>query len=84
MHYTYVLQSEKDGQWYTGCTQDLRSRLEFHNSGKVTATRDRRPLHLIYYEACHNKEDAYAREKYFKSGMGKRYMRNRLKRFLTG
>ena len=37
---------------------------------------------LIYYEACTNQQDAYTREKYLKSGMGKRYIKNRLKRFL--
>jgi len=37
----------------------------------------------MYYEACHNKNDAYAREKYLKTGMGKRYLKNRLKRFLA-
>jgi putative endonuclease len=34
---------------------------------------------LIYFEGCLNEEDAIAREKYLKSGMGKRYIRNRLK-----
>ena len=37
---------------------------------------------LIYYEASINKEDAMARERYLKSGMGKRYIKNRLKRYL--
>jgi len=36
---------------------------------------------LIYFESCLNEEDAKAREKYLKSGMGKRYIRNRLKRY---
>jgi len=31
-----------------------------------------------------NKEDAYRREKYLKTGMGKRYIRNRIKGGLTG
>jgi hypothetical protein len=29
-----------------------------------------------------NKKDAFAREKYLKSGMGKKYIKNRLKRYL--
>ena len=41
------------------------------------------PFMLIYYEAYVSKYDAMAREKYLKSGMGKRYMKNRLKRFLS-
>jgi putative endonuclease len=82
MHYVYILKSIKDSKWYTGCTEDLWKRFSEHNDGKVAATRERRPFELIYYEASLNKEDAFAREKYLKSGMGKRYLRNRLKRFL--
>lgn len=83
MHYTYVLKSKADGKWYTGCTNDLRKRMRQHNSGKMPATFERTPLELIYYEACTERGDAYAREKYLKSGMGKRYIKNRLKRFLS-
>ncbi len=82
MQYTYVLQSKKDFAWYTGCAEDLRKRFKEHNDGKIFATRNRRPFQLIYYEACLNKQDAFAREKYLKSGPGKRYLKNRLKRFL--
>ncbi len=35
------------------------------------------------YEAFLNEEDVRSREKYLKSGMGKRYLKNRLKRFLS-
>jgi len=41
------------------------------------------PFELIYYEACLNEQDAFAREKYLESGMGKRYLKNRLRRFLS-
>ncbi len=83
MFYTYVLQSIKDGKFYTGYTCDLRKRVNEHNSNKVFSTKSRGPFRLIYYESCINKDDAKAREKYIKSGMGKRYLKNRLKRFLS-
>ena len=83
MWYTYLIQSKKDTRWYTGVTNDLRKRLSKHNSGKVLSTKNRKPFDLIYYEACHDESDAIAREKYLKSGMGKRYLKNRLKRFLS-
>ena len=82
MHYVYVLLGEKDSKFYTGLTNDLKRRFQEHNSGNVKSTRARRPLQLIYYEACLNEEDAQQREMYLKSGMGKRYLRNRLKRCL--
>lgn len=81
--YVYVLSSRKDGCWYTGCTRDLRKRLEEHKSGKVTSTKSRGPFSLIYFEACRSVEDAFTREKYLKTGMGKRYLKNRMKRFLS-
>ena len=34
---------------------------------------------MIYYEACLDQDDAKARETFLKSGMGKRYIKNRLK-----
>jgi len=74
--------SEKDGKWYTGSTRDLRRRLSEHQSGRSIATRYRGPWHLIYYEASPDLQDSQARERYLKSGMGKRYLDNRLKRFL--
>lgn len=83
MWYTYLIQSKKDTHWYTGVTNDLRKRLSKHNGGKVLSTKNRKPFDLIYYEACHDESDAIAREKYLKSGMGKRYLKNRLKRFLS-
>ncbi len=82
MFYTYILKSEKDGKMYTGYTVDLRKRFKEHTEGKSTWTKSRGPWKLIYYEACINEEDAQAREKYLKSGMGKRYLKNRLKQFL--
>jgi len=39
---------------------------------------------LVYYEACLDKNDAIKREKYLKTSWGKRYIKNRLKNYLTG
>jgi len=83
MYYVYVIQSKKDKQFYTGFTRDLQNRIQGHNAGGVSSTKGRGPFELIYYEACLNEQDALAREKYLKSGMGKRYLKNRLRRFLS-
>jgi putative endonuclease len=82
-NYVYVLRSKKDDKWYTGCTKDLRKRLAEHQSGRDGYTKGRGPFSLIYYEACRNPEDAFVRERYLKTGMGRRYLRNRIKRFLS-
>jgi len=83
MYYVYVLLSLKDNKFYTGFAEDLIVRKKKHDNGLVFSTKSRRPLKLIYYEACFSKKDAKAREKYLKSGMGKRYIRNRLKDYLN-
>jgi len=82
MYYVYVLYSEIDGKFYTGSSPDLKRRFREHSDGKVAATKLRRPLTLIYYEASLEKSDAIRRERYLKTGMGKRYLRNRLKAYL--
>lgn len=83
MFYVYLLQSMKNQHWYTGFTHDLRKRFHEHNANLVYSTKNHGPFKLIYYEACLNEYDARSREKYLKSGMGKRYLHNRLKRFLA-
>ncbi len=83
MFYTYVIRSLKDGTLYAGVTNDLRKRFKQHNNGESGYTRTHLPYELIYYEACNNRDDAEQREKYLKTGRGKRYIKSRLKRFLS-
>jgi putative endonuclease len=60
-----------------GWTVDLVSRLKKHNSGQVGSTKARKPLVLLYYEACRSKEKAIEREKYFITGFGRRFLSSR-------
>ncbi len=83
-YWVYVLLSEKDGKKYTGFTKNLPSRFEAHQKGEVNSTQHRRPLKLIYFEACLNKDDALHREKYLKTHYGKMFIGNRLKSYFTG
>jgi putative endonuclease len=83
MFYVYVLLSEKDNRFYTGYTADLEKRIEEHMNGKVLSTKNRLPVKLVYFEASLNQNDALHREKYLKSTYGKRYLRNRIKHFLS-
>ncbi len=84
MYYTYVVQSKKDGKFYTGFTKDLKLRFEQHDKGQVDSTKDRRPLELIYYEAYIERDDATHREKYLKTYHGRMFIKRRLKSYLTG
>jgi putative endonuclease len=84
MYYTYILQSKKDKEFYTGLTKNLKLRFEKHNKGHVESTKLRAPFDLIYYEACLSRDDAAKREKYLKTYHGKMFIRRRLKSYLTG
>lgn len=83
-YYVYILQSEKDGNKYTGYTSNLPLRFEAHQKGQVESTKHRRPLKLIYFEACLSQKDALKREKYLKTHYGKMYLGKRLKSYFTG
>ncbi|MFH1392610.1 MAG: GIY-YIG nuclease family protein [bacterium] len=78
MYYTYVLKSKKDKNLYVGFTRDLKRRFIKHNKGLIRSTGKRRPLILVYYEACRNKQDAARREKSLKTGFGRAYLKRRL------
>ena len=82
MYFVYILISKVDKNFYIGFTTELINRLDEHRDGKVESTKERRPLKLCYYEACYNKFDAIRRERYLKSGMGRRFLRNRIKYYL--
>jgi len=81
MFYVYILQSLKDNELYIRFTDNIKKRLLKHNLGKVFSTKNRRPLKLIYLEVCLDEQDAKRREKYFKTGVGKRFIKSRLKHY---
>ncbi len=78
MYYVYVLKSLRDGKLYIGHIGDLIKRFKEHNTGLVESTNLRRPLKLLYYEACNILNDAIKREKSFKTGFGRGYLKRRL------
>lgn len=77
-YYTYVLESEKDGNLYVGFTKNLKERIKKHNLGNVESTKNRIPFKLIYFEACLSERGAVNREKQLKTGYGRAYLRRRL------
>ncbi len=80
-YYVYLLQSEKDGNFYIGYTTDLRKRVNKHNNGENKATKPFRPYRLIFYEAFLNRIDAKRREVYLKGGYGRKTIRVMLERY---
>ncbi len=76
MYYVYVIMSEKDGKRYTGITNDLERRLREHNAGHLgtISTRRRGPFKLVHHETAVDGLAARKREKFLKSGEGRRFL----------
>ncbi|MCC6404859.1 MAG: GIY-YIG nuclease family protein [Candidatus Yanofskybacteria bacterium] len=77
-HYTYVLESARDGKRYIGYTSNLTRRLAEHAAGYSRATASRLPFSLVYFEGCRDAEDARRRERYLKTTQGRRFLGLRL------
>jgi putative endonuclease len=80
MFYTYILRSESTGRLYIGSTSDLRRRIDQHNAGLATATKNRGPWRLVHSEEYTTRSLAVRRERYLKTGKG----RQELTRLLEG
>jgi len=80
MFHAYVLRSELTGRLYIGSTSDLRRRIDEHNGGLATATKNRGPWRLVHSEEYPTRSLAVRRERYLKTGKG----RQELRRLLEG
>ncbi|MDZ7268074.1 MAG: GIY-YIG nuclease family protein [candidate division KSB1 bacterium] len=61
-YFVYLLHCA-DGTFYTGITNDLERRLAQHHGGRgARYTRGRRPVALVYAEACGSRRRALRRE----------------------
>jgi putative endonuclease len=80
MHTAYVLRSLKTGRLYKGWTsRPIDQRLAEHNSGYPPGWSSRnRPFELAYAEHFDSAAEARARERFFKSGQGREWLKKRL------
>ncbi len=83
MFYVYLLHSIRDAGLYIGYSSNLRRRLSEHQEGASRATSYRAPGNLIYYEAYTEEADAIGRERYLKSGAGRKLLRSQLRNYFT-
>jgi len=83
MFYVYVLHSETDYGLYIGFSSDLRRRMAEHRKGLAFATAFRGPWRLVYYEAYTDQDDALGRERFLKSGGGRRFLDKQLRHYFT-
>ncbi|MBI3098867.1 MAG: GIY-YIG nuclease family protein, partial [Planctomycetes bacterium] len=69
----YVLRSKRNGKRYVGFTgKPVEKRLEEHNRGCNLWSRQKRPFELLCCEQYGTESEARRRERYLKSGAGRR------------
>jgi putative endonuclease len=73
MYCVYFAKSLKNGKVYVGFTSKKPEvRVQEHNAGTNIWSRQNKPLKLIYYENYVCEEDARLRERFYKTGIGKK------------
>jgi putative endonuclease len=79
MYTVYVLQ-DSEGKFYKGFTKDLAKRFSAHTSGSGSRTTSMmKNLKIVYTEQFEKLEDARAREVYFKSAAGRKFLKDKLR-----
>ena len=78
MKYVYILESLDSEHFYIGIADDLRARPVKHNAGEVTHTSKYRPWRIKTYIAFSDEKQAFAFERYLKSGSGQAFAKKRL------
>lgn len=77
MFYAYVLESLKDNSLYYGSSANPEKRLsDKHNRGGVSYTKRKVPWVIVYQEKYTTRAEAMRREKFFKTGKGREFIRN--------
>ena len=83
MYWTYLLENKNDKSWYIGYTSDLKKKLKEHQSGIGAKTTKRKEgWGLIYCEGYLHIQDAKGRERFLKSGSGRKYIKKQLVHYL--
>ena len=83
MFTVYILYSPSSTKTYTGFTNNIQRRLLEHNETESKGfTLRYRPWILLHSEECLNKQEAMAREKYFKSGVGREFIKSLVSTYL--
>lgn len=84
MYWAYLLENQNDKSWYIGYTSNLKRRLEEHKSGYGSQTTGMKSgWELIYCEGYKNKKDAESRERFLKSGSGRKFLKKQLSNYLS-
>ena len=79
MFFPYVIEN-KQGKLYVGQTRDLKKRILEHNESGNGYTSKFCPWKIIYLEKFDSRKEAMSKEKYLKTGVGRDWIKNNIKR----
>jgi len=74
MIYVYVIKSQNKKFRYVGITDNIIRRIKEHNSGKNKSTAFFTPFDLVLKEEYADYIEARKREKFLKSGQGRKFL----------
>ena len=63
---------------YKGSTENIEQRLQSHNSGLVNFTSKHVPWEMVLFEEFETRSEAMKREKWYKSGVGRDWIKEQL------
>ena len=78
MYFVYVLRSIEQGRLYVGSSAEPDERLKSHNAGRVKSTKAYRPWKRVLLEEHSDRNTAEKRERYLKSGWGRRWIKEQI------
>jgi len=81
MYIVYILQSEFDGSYYIGQTEDLERRLAYHNAGMSRYTSRKMPWKVVYNEEYSTRKEAIRRERFLKNQRNRKFYEKLIKDF---
>jgi len=67
LFYVYILQSMTTKRYYVGQTQDVQTRLAYHNANFSKSLKNRGPWELVHREQYATRSEALRRERQIKS-----------------
>ena len=82
--FTYILQSEKDGTYYVGSSQNPADRLEKHNRKHNGYTARKQPWKIVWVKSFVTKKEALQMERLIKMKKSRSYIEILIDNSLAG
>ncbi len=74
----YVVGPPDGSYLYKGSARNLQERFKDHRAGRVSRTKNHRPLTVFYIEYCEDYSSARKRENFLKSGAGRAWLKEHI------